>query len=306
MAATGAVERRMAAGPGMAAGVASGVRFADLVTFPDPATLPPLDRPGLDESMLTPAQLSWRRDGMVIRQRFIPDEILDPYIARRTAYRAGRKGHLAGWPFGHCHVGLPELRTVALYPPLMDLLAEVVGEEMLFHLALTGWISTEREWHQDDYLNPDFVNTWYAAVWIALDRIEPDSGPFEYVPGSHRWGLLRGERVRAHLTAEELTRTEAATGLNQWPKYAERFVTPAIEAEIAATGSRVVPFLGEKGDVLVWHGRLMHRGSRGVPGKLRKSLITHYSGVDHRPDMTARARDTNGRCYALFETPDLD
>ena len=46
---------------------------------------------------------------------------------------------------------------------------------------------------------------------------------------------LTEERVRAHLTAEELTRTEPATGINQWPKYAERFVTPAIEAEIAAT-----------------------------------------------------------------------
>lgn len=283
------------------------IRFADLVDFPDPNGLPPLDRPVVDESGLTPAQLSWRRDGVVERRGFIPDELLDPYIARREAYRPGQGGNLTGWPFGHCYVGLPELRAVALFPPLMDLLREVIGEEMLFHLALTGWVSTGREWHQDDYLNPDFVNTWYAAVWIALDTIDPLSGPFEYVPGSHRWGLMRGERVRAHLTAEELARREAATGINQWPKYAERFVTPAIEAEIAQTGSRIVPFLGKKGDVLIWHSRLIHRGSRAAQHhRLRKSLITHYSGINHRPDMVGRERDENGYAYAMFDVPELD
>jgi hypothetical protein len=282
------------------------VTFEDLVEFPDPATLPPLDRPGVDEASLTADQAAWRRDGVVIKRGFIPDALLDPYIERRAAYRAGAKGHLAGWQYGHCYVGLPSLRDVALYPPLMDLLGALIGEEMLFHLALTAWVTTGREWHQDDYLNPDFVNTWYAAAWIALDDIAPDSGPFEYVPGSHRWGLMRGARVRAHLTEEELTRVEPAHGMNQWPKYAERFVTPAIEAKIAGCGIPVVPFLGRKGDVLIWHSRLIHRGSPGQPGRLRKSLITHYSGIDHRPDMVIKARDANDRAYAVFDEPDLN
>ena len=47
---------------------------------------------------------------------------------------------------------------------------------MLLHLALTGWISTQRDWHQDDYLNPPFVANWYAAVWMALDDISAESG----------------------------------------------------------------------------------------------------------------------------------
>src|SRR5207253_345201 len=75
------------------------------------------------------------------------------------------------------------------------------------------------------------------------------------------WGLLRSEKVRRYLTEEERTRREPATGINQWPTYAERFTTPAIEAEIRSTGSEVKRFLGRKGDVLIWHGRLVHRGS---------------------------------------------
>jgi ectoine hydroxylase-related dioxygenase (phytanoyl-CoA dioxygenase family) len=139
---------------------------------------------------------------------------------------------------------------------------------------------------------------------MALDTIDPDSGPFEYVAGSHRWGLLRGEKVRGYLTEEERTRREPATGINQWPTYAERFTTPAIEAEIRSTGTEVKRFLGRKGDVLIWHGRLVHRGSAPRnPSLQRRSLITHYSGVNHRSDMEARERDENGQYYAVFPDP---
>jgi hypothetical protein len=287
--------------------VLDNVTFADLVEFPEPSTLPPLDRPDVAEASLTEDQKAWRRDGVLLKRKFIPDSVLDPYIARRAGYRPGTRFNDVGWLYGHCYMGVPELRDVALYPPLMDTLAALIGEEMIFHLALTGWVSTQRQWHQDDYLNPSFVNTWYAAVWIALDTITPDSGPFEYVPGSHRWGLLRGEKIRDLLTEEERLRREPGIDINQWPKYAERFVTPAVEAEIAATGSDIVPFLAEKGDVLIWHSRLMHRGSTGTPGVKRKSLITHYSGINHRPDILAAERDRNGHAYAAFEVPpDID
>ncbi len=289
------------------------IGFADLAEVPDPALLPRLDRPDLDAGALSPDQAAWVRDGVVIKRGFLPDTVLDPYIARRAAFRPGTAWNAVGWPDGNCYEGVPELRRVALYPPLMALLDELIGEPMLFHLALTGWLSTERDWHQDDYLNPDFINTWYCAVWIALDTVTPQSGPFEYVPGSQRWPLLRGEKVRSFLTDEERGRKAATTKLVEWPKYAERFLSPAIEAQIEASGLPVVPFYGRKGDVLVWHSRLMHRGSKRVEewdtadGKVyakypRKSLITHYSGINHRPDMFERRHDENGQSYAVFGT----
>jgi hypothetical protein len=263
--------------------------------MPPPFLLPPLDRPDLDAAALTPEQGAWRRDGVVILRNFLPDTLTDRYIARRAALNAA-----GGWASPVPYLQVPELRNLALHPPLMAMLEHLLGEKMLLHLALTGWISTERNWHQDDYLNPPFVNSWYAAVWIALDHIDPASGPFEYVPGSHRWPVMRGEKVRACLTEEELSRREG--GLNHWPKYAERFVTPAIEAEIARRGAKVQRFLGAKGDVLIWHGRLMHRGSLPLqPGRERRSLIVHYSGVEHRSDMLERAHDENGQAYAVFD-----
>jgi hypothetical protein len=273
------------------------VTFADLSERPDPGLLPPLDRLDVDETALTPEQRAWRRDGVLILRKFLPDALTDPYIARREALDSP-----GGWHSPVPYLQVPELRTLALYPPLMTMLEHLVGEEMLLHLALTGWISTERDWHQDDYLNPPFVNGWYAAVWIALGPTDPASGPFEYVPESHQWPVMRGDKVRGFLTDEERVRLDH--GMNHWPKYAERFVTPAIETEIARSGTPARTFIGEKGDVLIWHGRLMHRGSTPLePGRERSSLIVHYSGIGHRPDMIEQARDENGQAYAVFDIP---
>jgi hypothetical protein len=46
---------------------------------------------------------------------------------------------------------------------------------------------------------------------------------------------MRGEKVRRSLTREE--RSRVAAGVGHGPKYSERLVTPAIEAEIARRGA---------------------------------------------------------------------
>lgn len=276
---------------------ANGITFDDLSEQPSPDVLPWLDRPGVREDRLTPDQLSWRQAGIVIRRNFLPSSLVDAYVARRAQIDDPR-----GWhgPTPYLHV--PEMRALALYPPMMRLIHDLIGEPMLMHLALTGWVSTERDWHQDDYLNPGFVNSWYCAVWMSLGHIDADCGPFEYIPGSHRWKLLRGEKVRQFLTEEERAVTTGPRDSNPWEKLSERYVVPAIDAEIAAKGAARSTFLAEKGDVLFWHGRLMHRGSLArSPGRERRSLIVHYSGTKHRPDMTVRKQDANGMEYAWFD-----
>ncbi|MDG3444357.1 phytanoyl-CoA dioxygenase family protein [Nitrospirillum amazonense] len=273
--------------------------FAMISDEPPAATLPPLDQPVVDGSTLSPEQRQWREEGVAILKGFLSDDLLDPYIARRE--QVGRPG---GWRSPTPYMHVEELRRICLHPPLMRVLNSLVGEEMLLHLNLTGWVSTERDWHQDEYLSPPFVNSWYAAVWIALDRIHPDAGPFEYIPGSHRWPLLRGARVRQFMTDEE-RRLAAVTdsGYDAWPSVTQAYVAPIVEAEIARRGVEKRAFLAEKGDVLVWHGRLMHRGSPArQPGLERRSLIAHYTGVNHRPDMPDRRVEGSGQ-YAVFHTP---
>ena len=100
----------------------------------------------------------------------------------------------------------------------------------------TGWISTERNWHQDDYLNPPRLKSHYLAAWIALEDIHPDSGPFQYVPGSHRWPVLTKARALALLP-------EAHRARSDWTLLTQDAVSAASEAEIAARGAQVVTHL---------------------------------------------------------------
>lgn len=146
--------------------------LADLCEEMPDDSLPLLDRRVIDERRLDEHQRFWRENGYLS---------VNPYLQ------------------------VPEIKDLCLHGPLMQVLESLIGEPMGMHLNLTGWVSTERDWHQDDYLNPPSVNNHYLAVWFALDDISPDAGPFEYIPGSHRWFALRRDRVLRYVEPAERT-----------------------------------------------------------------------------------------------------
>lgn len=229
----------------------------------------------------------WLSDG-VIRLDFSRDEVwmdmLDRYAAARERLlpkdRAAKSNYWNGWSHPTPYLDCPELMAVGLnHRPLVGMLSSLLDDQVLLHLALTGWVSTERNWHQDSYLNPPAVWSGYVAVWIAMDDIHMDSGPFQFVPGSHRWDVLRREKLFSMLP--ESVRSSA-----DWPTVTQGEVARVCEEKISATGAEIVEYIPRKGEVLVWHSNLVHRGSPPKdPEALRKSLILHYSAVQRRKDM---------------------
>lgn len=256
------------------------ITFDQLTEIPDQSNLPLIDRP--EFVPVTDWEKQWCEDGVLILPGLIPDELIARYSALRE-----KLGKVGGWKCDCPYLYYEEIRQICLYSPLTQAMEMIMREPMGLHLNLTGWVTTERTWHQDDYLNPDFLMAHYLAVWFALDDIHPDSGPFEYIPGSHRWPLLRREKVMQFLPPNSMANPN-------WPNDAEDFVTPACEEEIAKRGIAKKQFLGKKGDVLIWHGRLLHQGAKAkVPGMQRKALIAHYSALSKRHDMPKRKLHTN-------------
>jgi hypothetical protein len=260
----------------------------------------------LSEPAPPPGPQDWNDDGVVIIRNLIPDNLIAAYRAEwsnanglrgfglRARLDRGPKDRLplvlnaarpGGFPDCTPYMRHPALQLLCCYMPLAVELERLLGEPAGVHLNLTGWVSTERNWHQDGYLNPDEVGDHYAAVWIALADIHPDSGPFQYIPGSHRWHRLVREKF-----ADVVDLTDPA-----WPKHSEDVLTPLIEAEIERRGAEVESYLPKRGDVLIWHPRLYHRGSRAkVSGAYRPALIAHMSGIYHRPDMPASVQHEAG------------
>ena len=246
----------------------------------------------------------WRVNGFLILKNFIPHELIDAYVARYE--RDNGEDAPIGYKTGTPYMQVDEIKDLSLYAPLMEILESLIGEPMGMSLNLCNWISTERNWHQDDYLNPPEVNGHYLACWFALDDIHPDSGVFEFVPGSHKWPVMRGEKVRALLEPHEAANPD-------WPRIAERFLDEVFEQKIhfieygnAEISRRNIGIVrkwdnAQKGDVLIWHSWLAHRGSKPkTPGMLRKSLITHYSGINHRPDMQKPLLWENGESKGYY------
>lgn len=257
-----------------------------------------------------PSAADWNDDGVLYLPGLLPDDLIGAYEdewADANGYRGldeppdGQWSRSAGadpsglwvldadqpggWNETCPYMHQPGLRALCTYGPLAEALQGLIGEPAGVHLNLTGWVSTFRNWHQDGYLNPHYVADSYAAVWMALGDVHPDSGVFQYVPGSHRWHRLTRERIARHFDISD----------PQWPKHTEVLLTELVEKEIVERNAEVVDYVPKRGDVLVWHPRLYHRGSESLlPNAYRPACIAHYSGVFHRPDMPAPQRQPSG------------
>lgn len=236
-----------------------------------------------------PSGADWNDDGVLIVKGMIPDQMIDLYEDEWAAANGLRTieyptpdhpGIITADRVGGynetAYMVHPALMAICTYKPLADALSFLMEEPAGVHLNLSGWVSTRRDWHADTYLNPDHVGDYYAAVWIALGDVHPDSGPFQYVPGSHRWNRLSYDKVKNYVDVSD----------PEWPAHTERILTPLVEQEIAKRGAEVVTYLPKRGDVLIWHPRLYHRGTvPNIEGAYRPALIAHFSGINHRQDM---------------------
>lgn len=251
--------------------------LADL-TEPRPPDheLAPLDRS--DAQPANDVERHWRDHGWVILNGLIPDEVIDRYCDAWTATNDVASGR-SYWP-ACAYMHDEAILDLCLYPRLVEALSPLVGGEVALHLCLTGWRSTTRDWHQDDYLNPANVNAWYAAAWIALDDIHPDAGPFEYVDASHTWPRLRRDKIIPALGLDPAD--------PDWPAKTEEQLTPLAEQEFERRGVKPSRSALKRGDVLVWHGCLYHRGTLpNDPSLERRVCIAHYSAKHKRTDMAA-------------------
>jgi len=232
--------------------------------------------------------------GYAILDDVFPDDLISAYCFRFQSDNIPTYG----WPDGSPFTRIPEIRDLCCYGPFNDKLkALFAGGRPALSLNLTGWVSTERNWHADCYLSPREVGSHYCAAWIALEDINPDSGPFEFVPGSHKMPFISQQKISQFALPGEM----AHAG---WPKTTERFVVPAIEYYIEQHNLKPLQFWAKRNQVLIWHSRLLHRGSPPVvPGTPRRALIAHYSVISHRYDMQRVKQHSDQGYYFDLPTP---
>ena len=149
-------------------------------------------------------------------------------------------------------------------PELLRLLSFVLGRDASLFQTINFFYGSQQAAHSDSFHMTTEPAGYLTAIWVALEDVEPGSGPLFYYPGSHRLPYVMTEDLGGRREGEE----------NKEDSYSRR-----IGELVAELGLEPVEFYARKGDLLVWHANLLH-GGRGIEreGATRKSLVAHYFG----------------------------
>jgi phytanoyl-CoA hydroxylase len=221
--------------------------------FLDPATEP------LDQ-LLSDVDRLWREK---------PDDVLYGYggpFLRRMSHADEATERRAGSRIQEMQSHSPAARRLYLHPRLHRIAHLILGEQPVAIQSIFFQYGSAQALHRD----PVFVQTAEAghliAAWIAVEDIDPRSGPLVYIPRSHRLppyeykpGVYRFDsRILndEHLAAEQ-----------QW-----------LREQMEARGLKREVFTPRKGEVLFWHAGLYH-GGEAIQDmeRTRKSFVIHYS-----------------------------
>ena len=155
------------------------------------------------------------------------------------------------------------VRKLAVHPTVLRTIKELTGKDAKPFQTLNFRMGSQQPLHQDAIHFDCDPPGHMVGCWVALEDITADCGPLIVCPGSHkepRWDFgdlgwatpVRGEEQPAYRAYEGFL-----------AKLARRY-----GAEYGT-----IP----KGHALIWHGNLIHGGSKiQRPGATRWSQATHY------------------------------
>ncbi|MBZ0304259.1 MAG: phytanoyl-CoA dioxygenase family protein [Anaerolineae bacterium] len=160
-------------------------------------------------------RLQYESDGFTIHsQPLLPKAVVEAAIEGMDAVRAGQyetgiPPQPSSWnpgddPSKLCKIEMPQITNRSImelvsHPALGELAAAITGASMVqvwwVQLLYKPPVENSKEaivgYHQDrQYWNVWDDDSELFTAWVALSDVRSDCGPMNFVPGSHRWGLL--------------------------------------------------------------------------------------------------------------------
>lgn len=189
-------------------------------------------------------------------------DVLDgPHLGKRMKLRNAPDDALSAvYKLNDLYLDSDSCRNLSLSPRLGAVLSELLDGEPIIINSLNFKKGSQQPLHFDTYYMPPPVENMMAVSSICLEDQSPEAGPISYYPGSHKIPPYVFSHGRLHAVNEEM---------GQATRY--------IELELQKRGLREEVFVGEAGDVFIWHAQLYHGGTPIIDQeKTRRSLVTHY------------------------------
>ena len=152
----------------------------------------------------------------------------------------------------------PEFRALSECRKLLDSVAQLLGENLLFHYSKINMkppaIGSVVEWHQDLAYYP-LTNTDSLAVLLYLDDADGANGCLQVIPGVHGNGILN----------------------HSWNGFFRGQITEPVD------GSKAVAIEGRAGTAIFLHGMTPHASAPNTSAHARRTLILSYRAADAYP-----------------------
>jgi phytanoyl-CoA hydroxylase len=235
--------------------------------------------------MLTSEQrISWQRDGFFVVPRFADPGTCKAMLERVSQLCAAAESGgdvasalrlaepaLRGAPGSaaertsklfRIHRHEPVFNAFCRDPRLLALVADLLGPDLdcfLSQFIFKNPGALGQPWHQDAFYFP-FDRRPQVGVWLAVTEATLENGPLWVLPGSQHEPIHPVEpdrREHAQMGYVEITDHDM-------------------------TGER--PVLLDAGDLLVFHGHLMHKSTDNRSDGMRAAMVYHYGEagtVDH-------------------------
>lgn len=157
------------------------------------------------------------------------------------------------------------IRGVISHPDLLALLSFTLNRETVPFQTISFLKGSRQKTHSDFIHMTTEPEGYLIAIWVALEDIQPDSGPLHYYPGSQRLPYILGEDFDHSSTA-------MFVGDDLYGNYEKKIAELVAEKQL-----KKKVFAAKKGDVLIWHANLLHGGEPVTrEDSTRKSLVAHY------------------------------
>jgi hypothetical protein len=125
-----------------------------------------------------------------------PRRVFDGEALREAqAFFRERGGEVtAGDAFESFHHRVPELRRIVTHPPTLAVLTDLIGPNVVCHIS--QYINKpplqpaqdESRFHQDATFNA--MDARSVVVWLAIRDTDAQNGCMEFIPGSHKAGVV--------------------------------------------------------------------------------------------------------------------
>ncbi len=158
------------------------------------------------------------------------------------------------------------VKRLSKHPQVLELLEEHFGTRVRPFSTINFIRSTEQPLHSD-YVHFGTVPPFQlAAAWIALEDIDPRSGPIQLVPRSHLWAEFEYQQLGLPV----------ARSIGDVRRYYSIY-EDWVRDEVSKTNSIVLTPEIRRGDAIIWLANLLHGSPECIDNKLsRRSQVTHY------------------------------